>query len=57
MFSDEITSIHATLGTLAGKISEQDWQMVKQARANLEALRVRLEEFEQKPIGGSEASV
>ncbi|CAK7025184.1 MAG: hypothetical protein DELT_02552 [Desulfovibrio sp.] len=56
MFSNEIRSIHAALGSLAGKISEQDWQLVKQARENLDALRVQLEEFEEASVASSEAS-
>ena len=56
MFSDEIKSIHAALGSLAGKIGEPDWELVKQARANLEALRVRLEALEQKPVQAMEIS-
>jgi hypothetical protein len=50
MFSDEIIRIHAELGALAGKLDDQDWQIVRQARIDLEALRVLLEAFEHNTI-------
>lgn len=56
MFSNEIRSIRAALGGFTGPLKEEDRELVTQARANLEALAVQLEELEQRPIADSETS-
>ena len=40
MFSDEIRSVMAALGVLAGKIGEEEWALVRMARHNLGAYRL-----------------
>ena len=37
MISDDLKSIHAALGNLGGKISEEQWDVIRQARENLKA--------------------
>lgn len=46
MFSNKIRSIRAGLGAFTGPLSEEDRQLVTQARANLEALAVQVDEWE-----------
>lgn len=48
MFSDEIRSIMAALGVLAGKIGEEEWALVRLARHNLGELADRVQETESK---------
>lgn len=43
MFSDEIRSITAVLGDLAGKIGEEEWALVRMARHNLSELADRVQ--------------
>lgn len=53
MFSNEARSIRAALGGFTSPLSEEDRQLVTQARANLEALAVQLDEWEgSKPRPG-----
>lgn len=37
MISDDLKSIHAALGNMGGKISEDQWNVVRLARENLKA--------------------
>ena len=46
MFSDEIRSVMAVLGDLAGKIGEEEWALVRLARHNLSELAERVKEAE-----------
>lgn len=48
MFSDEIRSITAVLGDLAGKIGEEEWALVRMARHNLSELADRVQTVEGK---------
>ena len=48
MFSDEIRSVMAALGVLAGKIGEEDWALVRMARHNLGELADRVQAVEGK---------
>lgn len=48
MYSDEIRSIMAALGVLAGKIGEEEWALVRMARHNLSELADRVQETESK---------
>ena len=55
MFSDEIRSIIADLGVLAGKVGEEEWALVRMARHNLDELADRIQETESKLIVSKEA--
>lgn len=46
MFSDEIKSVMAALGVLAGKIGEEEWELVRMARRNLEEVANRVQTLE-----------
>lgn len=46
MYSDEIRSIMAALGVLAGKIGEEEWALVWMARHNLSELADRVQAVE-----------
>ena len=46
MYSDEIRSIMAALGVLAGKIGEEEWALVRMARHNLSELADRVQAVE-----------
>ena len=48
MYSDEIRSIMAALGVLAGKIGEEEWALVRLARHNLGELADRVQAVEGK---------
>lgn len=48
MYSDEIRSIMAALGVLAGKIGEEEWALVRLARHNLSELADRVQAVECK---------
>lgn len=48
MLSEEIKSIQAALGVLAGRVNEEDWALIKLARANLADLADRARELESK---------
>lgn len=50
MFSDEIRSVMAALGVLAGKVGEDEWALVRLARHNLGELADRVQEAESKLI-------
>lgn len=50
MFSEEISSIRAALGVLAGRISEEDWALVKLARHNLEEVAMQVKEMENQLV-------
>lgn len=50
MFSDEIRSVMAVLGDLAGKIGEEEWALVRLARHNLSELAERVQETESKLV-------
>ena len=50
MFSDEIRSIMAALGVLAGKVGEEEWALVRLARHNLGELADRVQETEGKLV-------
>ncbi len=50
MFSDEIRSVMAALGVLAGKIGEEEWALVRMARHNLSELAERVQETEGKLV-------
>lgn len=43
MFSDEIRSVMAVLGVLAGKVGEEEWALVSMARHNLSELADRVQ--------------
>lgn len=43
MFSDEIRSVMAALGVLAGKVGEDEWALVRLARHNLGELADRVQ--------------
>lgn len=43
MFSDEIRSVMAALGVLAGKVGEEEWALVRMARHNLSELADRVQ--------------
>lgn len=46
MYSDEIRSVMAALGVLAGKIGEEEWALVRLARHNLGELAERVQAAE-----------
>lgn len=46
MYSDEVRSISAALGMLAGKIGNQEWEYIRKAKDNLNALADNLEHLE-----------
>ena len=48
MYSDEIRSIMAALGVLAGKIGGEEWALVRLARHNLSELADRVQAVECK---------
>lgn len=48
MVSDEIRSVMAALGVLAGKIGEEEWALVRMARHNLGELAERVQAVEGK---------
>lgn len=50
MFSDEIRSVMAALGVLAGKIGEEEWALVRLARHNLGELADRVQETESRIV-------
>ena len=50
MFSDEIRSVMAALGVLAGKVGEGEWALVRLARHNLSELADRVQEAKSKLI-------
>lgn len=50
MYSDEIRSIMAALGVLAGKVGEEEWALVRLARHNLGELADRVQETEGKLV-------
>ena len=50
MFSDEIRSVMAALGVLAGKVGEDEWALVRLARHNLSELADRVQEAESKLV-------
>ncbi|WP_302786132.1 hypothetical protein [Bilophila wadsworthia] len=50
MFSDEIRSVMAALGVLAGKVGEEEWALVRMARHNLSELADRVQEAEGKLV-------
>lgn len=50
MFSDEIRSVMAALGVLAGKVGEDEWALVRLARHNLGELADRVQETESKLV-------
>lgn len=50
MFSDEIRSVMAALGVLAGKVGEEEWALVRLARHNLSELAERVQETESKLV-------
>lgn len=50
MFSDEIRSVMAALGVLAGKVGEEEWALVRLARHNLSELADRVQETESKLV-------
>lgn len=46
MLSDELKSIQAALGVLAGRVSEEDWEIVSMARQNLLSVAEQAEQYE-----------
>lgn len=50
MFSEEVKSICAALGELAGKIPDSEFALVRIARQNLSALAEQLEEAEKSGV-------
>lgn len=46
MVSDKIMSVQITLGELAGKVSEDAWAVIRQARANLLASAAQISAME-----------
>ncbi len=50
MYSDEIRSVVAALGVLAGRIGEDEWALVRMARHNLGELADRVQETESKIV-------
>lgn len=46
MYSDEIRSVMAALGVLAGRIGEEEWALVRLARHNLGELAERVQAVE-----------
>ena len=46
MYSEDVKSISASLGELAGKIAEEHWEFIKIARMNLDALAQQIKELE-----------
>ena len=48
MYSDEIRSIMAALGVLAGKIGEEEWALVRLARHNLGELADRVQAVDRR---------
>ncbi len=60
MYSEKAQSIVNTLGTLAGKISEEDWALLRVARNNLADLVNQLEALEKHllvPLGAAEKEI
>ena len=57
MYSDEIRSVMAVLGVLAGKVGEEEWALVRMARHNLGELADRVQTAEgvlQVPVAEGE---
>ena len=57
MYSDEIRSVMAVLGVLAGKVGEEEWALVRMARHNLGELADRVQTDEgglQVPVAEGE---
>ena len=50
LFSDEIRSVMAALGVLAGNVGEDEWALVRLARHNLGELADRVQEAESKLV-------
>ncbi len=48
MLSEEIRSIHAALGVLAGRVTEEDWALVSLARNNLAACVEQADDLENR---------
>lgn len=46
MLSEEIGTVHAALGNLAGKIGEEEWELVRLCRRNLLAVQSAAGEME-----------
>lgn len=46
MLSEELKSVQAALGVLAGRVSEDDWNLISLARQNLVALAEVAESME-----------
>lgn len=60
MYSEKAQSVLNTLGGLAGKVSEEDWAVVRVARDNLVDLVNQLEALEKHllvPLGAAEKEV
>ena len=60
MYSEKAQSIVNTLGTLAGKVSDEDWASVRAARDNLVDLVNQLEALEKHllvPLGAAEKEI
>lgn len=52
MLSEDLKSISVELGTLAGKVDEPVWELVRTIKINLEALANGVEDLEQGVING-----
>ena len=50
MFSNEVRSICAALGELAGKIPSEEFALIRAVRQNLSALAEQLEEAEKAGV-------
>lgn len=60
MYSEKAQSVLNTLGTLAGKVSDEDWALVRAARDNLVDLVSQLKALEKHllvPLGAAEKEV
>ena len=60
MYSEKAQSVVNTLGTLAGKVSDEDWAVVRIAKNNLVDLVNQLEALEKHllvPMGAAEKEV
>lgn len=52
MLSEDLKSICAELGALAGKIDEQTWEKVRLMKSNLEAITNSVEDLEKGVVHG-----
>lgn len=52
MLSEDLKSISAELGSLAGKVDENTWDFLRNMKANLEAIAGGVEDLEQGVIHG-----